>query len=363
MPARLTRRNLLGSAAAAAALMGACARLRAQEQVKAGFVYVGPVGDHGFTYRHDVGRKDLEAALGDQVETSFVENVSEGPDAERVIRQLAAAGNNIVFTTSFGFMNPTVRVAQQFPAVKFEHCTGYKTAANLAVYNARFYEGRTVIGNIAGHMSRSGTIGYIASFPIPEVVMGINAFFLAARKVNADLRVKIVWVNSWYDPGKEADAAKTLIDQGADIIVQHTDSPAALQVAEERGVYAFGQSSDMRKFAPQAQLTAIVDDWGPYYIERVKAVQAGTWETHNIWWGLKEGMVEIARYGPAVPAEVAQQADEIKNAIIAGELHPFAGPIHNQAGELVVGEGKHLSDEEILHMDYYVQGIEGSLPT
>ncbi len=363
MPALLTRRNLLGSAAAAATLVGLGPRLRAQEPVKAGFVYVGPVGDHGFTYRHDVGRKDAQAALGDQVATSFVENVSEGPDAERVIRQLAAAGNDIVFTTSFGFMNPTVRVAQQFPDVKFEHCTGYKIADNLAVYNARFYEGRTVIGNIAGHMSQSGTVGYIASFPIPEVVMGINAFFLAARKVNPDLQVRIVWVNSWYDPGKEADAAKTLIDQGADIIVQHTDSPAALQVAEERGVWAFGQSSDMRKFAPNAQLTAIVDDWGPYYLERIKAVQAGTWETHNIWWGLKEGMVEIAPYGPAVPAEVAQQADQIKNAIIAGELHPFAGPIHNQAGEQVVAEGQHLSDEEILRMDYYVQGIVGSLPT
>jgi basic membrane protein A len=193
--------------------------------------------------------------------------------------------------------------------------------------------------------------------------MGINAFFLAARKINPDLQVKIVWVNSWYDPGKEADAAKTLIDQGADIMVQHTDSPAALQVAEERGVHAFGQASDMRKFAPNAQLTAIVDNWGPYYIERVKAVQAGTWSTQNIWWGLKEGMVEIAPYGPAVPPEVAQQADQIKNAIIAGELHPFAGPIHNQAGEMVVAEGEHLSDEEILHMDYYVQGIQGALPT
>ena len=325
MSALITRRNLLGSAAAAATLVGLNARLRAQAPVRAGFVYVGPVGDHGWTYRHDVGRKDLEAALGDQVATTFVENVSEGPDAERVIRQLAAAGNNIVFTTSFGFMNPTARVAQQFPDVKFEHCTGYKTAGNLAVYNARFYEGRTVIGTIAGRMSEAGTAGYIASFPIPEVVMGINAFFLAARKINPDFQVRIVWVNSWYDPGKEADAAKTLIDQGADIIVQHTDSPAALQVAEERGVHAFGQASDMSKFAPNAQLTAIVDNWGPYYIERGKAIQDGTWETHNIWAGLKEGMVEIAPYGPAVPADVAAEADQIKNAIIAGELHPFDG--------------------------------------
>jgi len=362
MPARLDRRTLLGTAAATT-LTGLLGHPRAQEPVRAGFVYVGPIGDHGWTYRHDIGRKAVEAHFGDRVETRFVENVSEGPDAERVIRQLAAAGNDIVFTTSFGFMNPTVRVARQFPDVKFEHCTGYKTADNVAVYNARFYEGRTVIGTIAGHMSETGTIGYIASFPIPEVVMGINAFFLAARKINPDLGIRIVWVNTWYDPGKEADAAKTLIDQGADIIVQHTDSPAALQVAEERGVWAFGQASDMRRFAPDAQLTAIVDNWDPYYIERVQAVIDGTWETHNIWRGLKEGMVEIAPYGPAVPDEVAAEADRVEEAIIAGELHPFAGPIHNQDGELVVAEGEHLSDEEILRMDYYVQGIPGKLPS
>jgi len=362
MPLPVNRRTVLGTGAASLALAGLGPRLRAQEPVRAGFVYVGPIGDHGWTFRHEVGRQAVEAEFGDQVETQFVENVSEGPDAERVIRQLASAGNDIVFTTSFGFMNPTERVARQFPDVKFEHCTGYKTGPNLAVYNARFYEGRTVIGTVAGHMSETGTIGYIASFPIPEVVMGINAFFLAARKVNPDLQVRIVWVNTWYDPGKEADAAKTLIDQGADIIVQHTDSPAALQVAEERGVWAFGQASDMQKFAPSAQLTAIVDNWDPYYIERVRAVIDGTWESHNIWHGLKEGMVEMAPYGPAVPEEVAAEADRVKEAIIAGELHPFAGPIHNQDGELVVAEGEHLSDEEILRMDYYVQGIQGQLP-
>ena len=363
MSALVTRRNVLGSAAAAAALASLGAGPRAQAPVRAGFVYVGPVGDHGWTYGHDVARRELEAALGDQVATTFVENVSEGPDAERVIRQLAAAGNNIVFATSFGFMNAAVRVAQQFPDVKFEHCTGYKTAGNLAVYNARIYEARAVIGHIAGRMSQAGTAGYIASFPIPEVIVGINAVFLAARAVNPDFRVRIVWLNSWYDPGKEADAAKTLIDQGADIIIQETDSPAAVQVAEERGVHAFGHASDMRKFAPNAQLTAIVYNWGPYYIERGRAVLDGTWETHNVWWGLNEGMVEIAPYGPAVPPEVAAEADRIESAIIAGELHPFTGPIRNQAGELVLPEGETMTDEDILHMDYYVQGIEGSLPT
>jgi basic membrane protein A len=363
MSALVTRRNLLASAAAAATLASLGARPRAQAPLRAGFVYVGPVGDHGWTYGHDVARRELEAALGDQVATSFVENVSEGPDAERVIRQLAAAGNNLVFATSFGFMNAAVRVAQQFPDVKFEHCTGYKTAGNLAVYNARIYEARAVEGTIAGRTSQSGTVGYIASFPIPEVIVGINAVFLAARKVNPAFQLKIVWLNSWYDPGKEADAAKTLIDQGADIIVQETDSPAAVQVAEERGVHAFGHASDMRKFAPNAQLTAIVYDWGPYYIERARAVLDETWATHNVWWGLKEGMVEIAPYGPAVPAEVAAEVDRIKSAIIAGELHPFTGPIRDQAGELVLGEGERMPDEDLLRMDYYVQGIHGALPT
>jgi basic membrane protein A and related proteins len=362
MPVNLSRRVLLGSAAAATAA-GLVRPLRAQEPVRVGFVYVGPVGDHGWTYRHDVGRQDVEAEFGDRVVTTFVENVSEGPDAERVIRQLASAGNDLIFTTSFGFMNATERVARQFPDVKFEHCTGYKTADNMAVYNARFHEGRTVIGTIAGHMSQSGTIGYIASFPIPEVVMGINAFFLAGRRINPDLDIRIVWVNTWYDPGREADAARTLIDQGADIIVQHTDSPAALQVAEERGVHAFGQASDMRQFAPNAQLTAIVDDWSPYYLERVQAVIDGTWQSHNVWPGLKEGLVDIAPYGPAVPPEVAEEADAVKEAIIAGERHPFEGPIRNQAGEEVVPEGETMSDEELLRMDYYVEGITGRLPS
>lgn len=361
MGLRLTRRTILGTAALAALALAAPAQAQ-DEPTKAAFVYVGPVGDHGWSYRHDVGRKAVEEALGDQVETSFVENVSEGPDAERVIRQLATAGNDIIFTTSFGFMNPTVRVARQFPDVKFEHATGYQQTPNLSTYMARFYEGRAVIGTIAGLMTKTGIVGYIVSFPIPEVVRGINSFYLAASKVRPDIQVKIVWVNSWYDPGKEADAAKALIDQGADIIVQHTDSPAALQVAEDRGVHGFGQASDMQAFAPNAQLTAIVDNWNQYYIDRVQAVIDGTWESTNTWGGIDTGMVEIPPYGPAVPAEVAAAADAVKNGIASGELHPFAGPIYNQAGEEVVAEGEVMSDEELLKMNYYVQGIEGSLP-
>ncbi|MEM8951201.1 MAG: BMP family ABC transporter substrate-binding protein [Pseudomonadota bacterium] len=332
------------------------------DPTKVGFVYVGPIGDHGWTYRHDIGRQAIEAELGDAVETSYVESVSEGPDAERVIRQLAADGHDLIFTTSFGFMNPTIKVAKQFPDVKFEHATGYKRADNVSTYLARFYEGRAIIGTIAGRMTKTNTIGYIASFPIPEVIRGINAFTIAMRKVNPDAEVKVVWVNTWYDPGKEADAAKTLIDQGADIITQHTDSPAPLQVAEERGVYAFGQASDMAAFAPKAQLTSIIDDWDPYYVERAKAVIDGTWESSEVWYGIKDGMVQMADYGEAVPAEVAAEADAIEAAIVDGSLHPFAGPINDQAGEEVVAEGEVISDEDLLKMDWYVEGVQGSIP-
>jgi basic membrane protein A and related proteins len=287
-----------------------------------------------------------------------VENVPEGQDAERVIRQLAAAGNQLIFTTSFGFMNPTIRAAKQFPKVKFEHCTGYQQASNVAIYNSRFYEGRAVIGTIAGHMTKSGVIGYVAPFAIPEVVMGVNAFTLAAQKVRPDTKVKVIWVNSWYDPGKEADAAKALIDQGADMIVQHTDSPAAIQVAENRGVYAFGQASDMSRFAPKSHLTAIVDNWADYYIARVQAAMDGTWKSTSIWWGLKEGMVQLAPYNEAVPPDVRAAADKVKEAIIAGTLHPFTGPIRNQKGEVVAADGARIEDAQLLKMDWWVEGVQ-----
>jgi len=355
----LDRRRLLAGVAATGTLALAPKPVRAQKpKVKAGWVYVGPIGDHGWTYRHDVGRRDVEKALGDLVETTYVESVREGPDAERVLRQMAATGHDIVFATSFGFMNAVLRVASQFPQVKFEHATGYKTAPNVAVYNARFYEGRAVIGTIAGHVTKSGIVGYVGSFPIPEVVQGVNAFTLAMRRVRPDAQVKMVWVDSWYDPAKEADAAKALIDQGADVIAQHTDSAAPLQVAEERGVVGFGQASDMSKFAPNAHLTAIVDDWGPYYIQRVKAVIEGTWESHIIWWGMKEGLIQIAPYNPRLPQEVVEAAERVRRGIVEGTFHPFAGPIRDRKGELRVPEGQVLSDEELLKMDWYVEGVQ-----
>ena len=354
---KATGRSLV--AAIAATIVAMAGTVATAEDTKVGFVYVGPIGDHGWTYRHDIGRLAVENELG--VKTTYVESVPEGADAERVIRKLATSGHNVIFTTSFGYMNPTQKVAKQFPDVKFEHATGYKREDNMSTYSARFYEGRAILGTIAGHMSKTGVVGYIASFPIPEVVRGINSFIIAMRKINPDAVVKVVWVNSWYDPGKEGDAAKALIDQGADIITQHTDSPAPLQVAEQRGVYAFGQASDMSAFAPKAQLTAIIDDWNPYYVERVKAVMDGTWESQDTWHGLKEGMVGMAPYGDVVPADVRAAADAVRDGIIAGTLHPFQGPITNQAGEQVIGEGEVLDDGVLLGMDWYVEGVQGEL--
>ena len=354
------RKTLTGILAAGGlALTAAFAPAMAADKVKVGFVYVGPVGDHGWSYRHDIGRQAIEAALGDKVETSFVESVKEGPDAERVLRDLASRGHNLIFTTSFGFMNPTIKVAKRHKDVMFEHATGYKRAPNVATYAGRFYEGRTVIGKIAGRMTKSGIVGYIGSFPIPEVVRGINAFTLALQSERPDAVVKVVWANTWYDPGKEGDAAKALIDQGADIIVQHTDSPAALQVAEQRGVYAFGQASDMAALAPKAQLTAIVDNWDKYYVSRAKAVLDGTWESGDTWGGLNTGMVEMAPYGDAVPDDVRKLADETVAAIKDGSLHPFTGPIMDQAGTVRIPEGETASDEMLLGMDWYVPGVEG----
>ena len=358
----LLKKALIAAGAGTVLAASALPVLAQDDPFKVGFVYVGPVSDHGWTYRHDLGRQAIEAELGDAVETTFVESVPEGADAERVIRKLASEGHDLIFTTSFGFMNPTVKVAREFPDVKFEHATGYKQADNLSTYSARFYEGRAVIGTMAGMMTESNVIGYIGSFPIPEVVRGINAFTIAMRKVNPDAEIKVVWVNSWYDPGKEADAARALIDQGADIITQHTDSPAPLQVAEERGVIGFGQASDMARFAPEAQLTSIIDDWDAYYVERTKAAMDGTWESQDVWQGIDSGMVAFADYNASVPEDVQAAAEVIKEGIVDGSLHPFQGPIVNQAGEEVVAEGETLDDGALLGMNYYVEGVQGELP-
>ena len=331
------------------------------DKLKVGFIYVGPIGDHGWTYQHDQGRLAVEEAFGDKVETVYVENVAEGPDAGRAITRLARDGAGIIFTTSFGYMDPTIKVAKNFPDVKFEHGTGYKRADNVTTYSARFYEGRYVIGQIAARMSKSGVAGYIASFPIPEVVRGINSFMLGAQSVNPDFKVKVVWVSTWFDPGKEADAAKVLIGQGADIITQHTDSTAPLQIAAEQGAVGFGQASDMIKFAPKSQLTSIIDDWAPYYVRRVQAVMDGTWKSEDTWDGMGPGMVAMAPY-TNLPDDVVAMAKETQAKITSGEFHPFTGPIDKQDGSMAIGEGEVLDDGTLLGMNWYVKGIDDKLP-
>jgi simple sugar transport system substrate-binding protein len=347
---------------AAAALAATGAAAPAAEKLKIGFIYVGPVGDFGWSYQHDVARKALEKALGDKVETTYLENVSEGPDAERATEQLARAGNKLVLTTSFGFMDSTVKVAKKYPNVMFEHATGYKRAPNLATYSGRFYEGRYIQGVIAAKMSKKGVLGYIGAFPIPEVVSGINATILGAQSVNPNIKVKIIWANTWFDPGKEAEAAKALVDQGADVLMQHTDSPAAMQIAEQRGVLAFGQDSDMIKFGPKAQLTAIVDNWAPYYEQRAKDMLDGKWKSGDVWGGLKSEMVVMAPY-TNMPDDVKALAQKTEAAIKDGSLHPFKCPIVDQDGKTVECKGgTHLDDGQILSMTFYVKGIDDKLP-
>jgi simple sugar transport system substrate-binding protein len=352
-------KKYLISAAAAALALGVSAAA-ANAATKACWVYVGAIGDFGWTYQHHQGLEAVKKELGDKVETAYVENVPEA-DSERAIERLARDGCNIIFTTSFGFMEPTLKVAKKFPDVKFEHATGYKTADNVTTYNAKFHEGRYVIGQIAAKLSKSGKAGYIVSFPIPEVIAGINAFMLGAQSVNPDFKVEIIWANTWYDPGKEADAAKVLFSKGADIIVQHTDSTAPLQIAEEQGKQGFGQASDMIKFAPKAQLTAIVDNWAPYYVRRVNDVINGSWKTQASWDGMAEGTVNISPF-TNMPEDVAKMATETAEAIKTGKLHPFTGPITKQDGTVVGEAGKGLPDGDILGMNWYVKGVDDQLP-
>ena len=352
--------KLLASAALAAGLATAAI---AQDKTKVGFVYVGPVGDGGWTYEHDQGRLAVEAEFGDQVETVFVENVAEGPDSERVMTQMALDGADLIFTTSFGFMDPTINVAKKFPNVKFEHATGYKRSDNVSSYSARFYEGRAVQGHIAGNMTESNIVGYIGSFPIPEVIRGINASYLHAKKVNPDVEFKIIWVYTWFDPAKEADAAKTLIDQGADVILQHTDSTAPQAAAAEAGnVVTFGQASDMSEYAPFPRVSSIIDNWSPYYIARTKAVIDGTWSSVDTWDGISTGMVEIGEISDRVPADVKAEAEAMAAAIGAGEYHPFTGPITKQDGTAWLAEGDVADDGTLAGMNFYVEGIEGEIP-
>lgn len=355
------KKQLIALAASAAVMAPAMAVAQEDETLEACYIYVGPVGDYGWSYQHDQSRQELEAHFDGAVTTRFLESVSEGADAERAIERFARQGCDIVFTTSFGFMDATNTVAERFPDIKFEHATGYRRDhPNVATYDARFYEGRYILGQIAASMSEEGTAGYIVSFPIPEVIQGINSFMLGAQSVDPDFSLRIVWVNTWFDPGRESDAARALIDQGVDVISQHTDSTAAMQVAQERGVYAFGQASDMIEFGPDAQLTAIVDDWAPYYIERVQSIMDGTWEQSAVWDGIGEGLVVMADY-TNMPDDVAELARETEERIASGELHPFTGPISRQDGSEWLAEGEVASDEELASMNFYVEGIDDQL--
>ncbi|PWR01312.1 BMP family ABC transporter substrate-binding protein [Meridianimarinicoccus roseus] len=342
---------------------GLAAPALAQDPVKVGFVFVGPVGDGGWTYEHNQGRLAVEQHFGDQVETVFQESVPEGADAERVLTQMALSGADLIFTTSFGYMDPTINVAAKFPNVKFEHATGYKTADNVSTYSARFYEGRAIQGHIAGKMTESNIIGYIGSFPIPEVIRGINAAFIHARKANPEVEFKIVWANTWYDPAREADAATALIEQGADVILQHTDSTAPLSAAEKAGgVIGFGQASDMAQYKPSPRVSSIIDNWAPYYIDRVQAVMDGTWESQQVWHGIDEGMVEIGEITDAVPEDVANEARALMDSIASGTYHPFTGPLTKQDGSAWLAEGEVADDGTLAGMNFYVEGLTGAIP-
>lgn len=348
---------------ASAALVAGLATTAMAEKTKVGFVYVGPVGDGGWTYEHDQGRKAVVAEFGDDVETVYVENVPEGPDAERVMTQMALEGADLIFTTSFGYMDQTINVAKKFPKVKFEHATGYKTADNVSVYSARFYEGRAVQGHIAGKMTKSNIIGYIASFPIPEVIRGINSAYIHAKKVNPDVEFKIIWAYTWFDPAKEADAAKALIEQGADVILQHTDSTAPQAAAQAAGnVVTFGQASDMSEYAPFPRVSSIIDDWAPYYIARTKAVMDGTWSTANTWDGIGAGMVGIGEISDRVPADVKAEAMAMVESLASGDYHAFTGPLKKQDGSDWLAEGETADDGTLAGMNFYVEGIVGDVP-
>jgi basic membrane protein A and related proteins len=334
------------------------------EPLKAAWVYVGPVGDAGWTFAHDLGRKAVEAKFGDKVKTTFVEKVPEGADAERVIRDLAQQGNKIIFATSFGYMEPMLKVAKDFPDVKFEHATGYKTADNMRVYDARFYQDAYLAGMIAGKMTKSNTLGFVGSFPIPEVLRNINAYTLGAQSVNPKVKTKVVWVNTWFDPPKESEAAQSLINGGADVLLQNTDSTAVLQTAEKAGKFAFGWDSDMSAFAPKAHLASAIVDWSNYYTKSIQEVMDKTWKGGSVTrWGVPEGQNDLVKVSDQVPADLKTNVDEVKAGMKAGTFDPFTGPIVDNTGKERLAKDAKSDDDWKGKIDFYVKGVEGKIPS
>lgn len=331
------------------------------EKLKVAFVYVAPIGDLGWTWAHEQGRLMVEEEFGDRVETTYIENVPEGPDAERVIRDFATKGYDIIFATSFGFMDPMLTVAEEFPDKYFEHCSGYKTADNMATYFGRMYQPRFLSGLVAGKATKANKIGYVAAFPIPEVIRGINAFTLGVRTTNPEATVHVVWTQTWFDPVKEKEAAVALLDEGCDVIAQHQDTTEPQKAAQERGAVSIGYDSDMRQFVGDTVLTSPVWNWGPYCVSRVKAVIDGTWKTGQYWGGMKEGIVDLAPLSPGVPDDAKAPVEEYKQKILSGEWDVFTGPIKDQGGNVKVVDGQKMTDEEMLSMDWFVEGVVGTI--
>ncbi|MFZ4551742.1 MAG: BMP family ABC transporter substrate-binding protein [Aquabacterium sp.] len=350
-------------AAASAASEPASAAAKATGPLNIAFAYVGPVGDAGWTFAHDKGRLALEKEFGDKIKTTFVEKVPEGPEAERVIRDLVGQGNTLVFGTTFGYMEPMLKVAADNPNVKFEHATGYKTAANMRTYDARTYEGAYMAGVIAGSMTKSNTLGVVGSIPIPEVIRNINSFTLGAQSVNPKIKTKVVWVNAWFDPPKETEGAQSLLNQGADVLFQNTDSAAVLQTAEKAGKYAFGWDSDMSKFGPKSHLASSVINWGPYYIKATKDALEGTWTTGGVWWGVKEGAIDLVSISDKVPADVKTKVDGVKSGLKDGSFVIWKGPIVGQDGKEVLAKDAVADDKFLGGINFYVKGVEGTIPT
>ncbi|MEC5397582.1 BMP family ABC transporter substrate-binding protein [Uliginosibacterium sp. H1] len=352
-----------GGALALPSLAQASTTYSASNPLKIGFCYPGPIGDVGWTFQHELGRRLVDKTFGNRVKTMYIENVPETADAERVIRQFIQQGCNMVFTTSFGFMEPTLRVAKLFPKVTFEHATGYKTAPNMGIYQTRFYEGAYLLGILAGKMTKTNTLGFVASVPIPEVLRNINAFTLGARSVNPKIQTKVIWVYSWYDPGREREAAETLVAQGADVMYQNTDSPAIVQVAQDKGLFAFGQDSDMLKYGPKSHLSANTVNWGVYYVKKVQEVLDGKWEQEDTKWGMKEGMIELSPLNAAVPADVAKLFNQKKADIVAGKFNPFSGEIRDNEGKVRVAAGQVLPESELWSLKWYAEGVQGKVPS